>query len=170
MWCTVSSALYTTTQLVFCDRSTNKLANWGMLTFGSFVQWIRSGNREQGDFVRHKYKNVSARINIGEWNIRGERCQFFYIHLLKSIEIFSLGLFVAQHAAHFCGICSKALWECRKLQQLCMERLEKQKAKSIRAQCTIPWCTLLSSAPPTHGEILFRLPAITINGAVAHDN
>lgn len=42
-WWVVMSALKTTIQLLLEVRSSNVSARWGMLTFSSLVQWIRSG-------------------------------------------------------------------------------------------------------------------------------
>lgn len=42
-WCVVMSALKTTIQLLLAVRSSSVSASWGMLTFSSLVQWIRSG-------------------------------------------------------------------------------------------------------------------------------
>lgn len=53
-WCVVMSALKTTIQLLLAVRSSSVSARWGMLTFSSLVQWIRSEGtqsveNDQGD-------------------------------------------------------------------------------------------------------------------------
>lgn len=46
-WCVVMSALKTTIQLLLAVRSSSVSARWGMLTFSSLVQWIKSrGHKE----------------------------------------------------------------------------------------------------------------------------
>lgn len=46
-WCVVMRDLNTTTQLVLVVLSNRESASWGMLTFISFVQWIKSGKQEK---------------------------------------------------------------------------------------------------------------------------
>lgn len=46
-WCVAMSALKTTIQLLLLLRSSSVSARWGMLTFSSLVQWIRSGGAER---------------------------------------------------------------------------------------------------------------------------
>lgn len=47
-------ALKTTTQLELAVRSNSVSASWGMFTFISLVQWMRSGNgRERGGDESH---------------------------------------------------------------------------------------------------------------------
>lgn len=41
-WCVVMRDLNTTTQLVLVVLSNRESASWGMLTFISLVQWIKS--------------------------------------------------------------------------------------------------------------------------------
>lgn len=46
-WCVVMRDLNTTTQLVLVVLSNRESASWGMLTFISLVQWIKSGNKRK---------------------------------------------------------------------------------------------------------------------------
>lgn len=70
-WCTVSNDLYTTTQFAFCVRSTNKLANCGIDTFGSFVQCTKSANeREQ---QKRNYFHVKIRFQLQIFIIAREK-------------------------------------------------------------------------------------------------
>lgn len=48
-WWVVIRALKTTTQLELAVRSNSVSARWGMFTFMSLVQWIRSGSVEGGE-------------------------------------------------------------------------------------------------------------------------
>lgn len=54
-WCVVMSALKTTIQLLLAVRSSSVSARWGMLTFSSLVQWIRSGGKKTKQ-KRYLYK------------------------------------------------------------------------------------------------------------------
>jgi len=45
------SALKTTIQLLLAVRSSSVSARWGMLTFSSLVQWIRSRGRGENQHV-----------------------------------------------------------------------------------------------------------------------
>lgn len=58
-WWVVIRALKTTTQLELAVRSNNVSARWGMFTFTSLVQWIRSGGkrlREECPKIKPKVK------------------------------------------------------------------------------------------------------------------
>lgn len=52
-WCVAIRALKTTIQLLLLLRSSSVSARWGMLTFNSLVQWIRSGGAERGHTQGH---------------------------------------------------------------------------------------------------------------------
>lgn len=55
-------ALKTTTQLELAVRSNSVSASWGMFTFISLVQWMRSGNgRERGGGVNRTTKQSENR-------------------------------------------------------------------------------------------------------------
>lgn len=59
----VISALYTTTQCVFCERSISKLARCGIETLGSFVQCTRSG-KERGERGEKLNENENLKSNL----------------------------------------------------------------------------------------------------------
>lgn len=46
-------ALKTTTQLELAVRSNSVSASWGMFTFISLVQWMRSGSGTEGEGEKH---------------------------------------------------------------------------------------------------------------------
>lgn len=46
-WCVVIKDLNTTTQLVLVVLSNSESASWGMLTFISLVQWIKSETKQE---------------------------------------------------------------------------------------------------------------------------
>jgi hypothetical protein len=76
--------------------------------------------------------------------------------------------FVAQHGAHFCGICSKSSVGMSQVATTMHGKAREAKGEiDLRAKYV---CSFVLRQPPTHGEILSRLPAITINGTVARDN
>lgn len=59
-WCVVMRDLNTTTQLVLVVLSNRESASWGMLTFISLVQWIKSGKeaknrREITPIIKRNY-------------------------------------------------------------------------------------------------------------------
>lgn len=67
-WCVVMSALKTTIQLLLAVRSSSVSARWGMLTFSSLVQWIRSGRwgwgRHRAEKARCKCSSACPHANI----------------------------------------------------------------------------------------------------------
>lgn len=56
-WWVVIRALKTTTQLELAVRSNNVSARWGMFTFTSLVQWMRSGWKRWREEVTKSYRN-----------------------------------------------------------------------------------------------------------------
>lgn len=58
-WCVVMSALKTTIQLLLAVRSSSVSARWGMLTFSSLVQWIRSGGKARVNAALHAHASFS---------------------------------------------------------------------------------------------------------------
>lgn len=63
-WCVVMSALKTTIQLLLAVRSSSVSARWGILTFSSLVQWIRSG-RHKTQHSGHEEKTAVNNENRG---------------------------------------------------------------------------------------------------------
>lgn len=59
-WCVVISDLNTTTQLVLVVLSNSESASWGMFTFISLVQWIKSGAERQV----HETQLITVRQHI----------------------------------------------------------------------------------------------------------
>jgi hypothetical protein len=47
---------------VFCDRSIRRLANCGIDTFGSFVQWIKSEKKKKNILVHSYLKHWNAEV------------------------------------------------------------------------------------------------------------
>lgn len=59
-WCVVMSDLNTTTQLVLVVLSNKESASWGMFTFISLVQWIKSGNNSKLQLLLNTRKHLET--------------------------------------------------------------------------------------------------------------
>lgn len=69
-WCVVMSALKTTIQLLLAVRSSSVSARWGMLTFSSLVQWIRSGRHKTQHIQDMKRKLQQIMRTKADWELR----------------------------------------------------------------------------------------------------
>jgi hypothetical protein len=97
---------------------------------------------------------------------RSGRCQFFFVFIYSNRIRECRDLLAwpprdfkpLSHSMEriFVAFAAKAVWECRKLQQLCMGRLEKQKAKSICAQSM--YALLSSASHPLMGKFSLACP------------
>lgn len=68
-WCVAIRALKTTIQLLLLLRSSSVSARWGMLTFNSLVQWIRSGGgtETQGHMVNQEEEHLKSQRVKSHW-------------------------------------------------------------------------------------------------------
>lgn len=66
-WWVVMRALKTTTQLELAVRSNSVSANWGMFTFISLVQWMRSGSEREEREGEGGETNQTGRFLQGEF-------------------------------------------------------------------------------------------------------
>lgn len=64
------SALKTTIQLLLAVRSSSVSARWGMLTFSSLVQWIRSGRHKTQHIQDMKRKLQQIMRTKADWELR----------------------------------------------------------------------------------------------------